>query len=353
MRLNYKPLMVFAALLFMNAAVQAQNSVSIGTTTTNQRAVLLLVGNNQGLVIPTVGNPTNINAQASDAGMIVYNTTDKLVYYYNGTQWTSLGGSGSASQAISIAGNVITVGTGGTTANISSAAPSTKGQFFMWDGTAWTATSITGDVSSSSSTNGSLTVTGIQGKGVTLPSSGVQYLAYDATQGKWVFQTPSGSVPTLANGQLLTGNGTINSATTLAGDGSLIGGTLTVSGLQGKNLPALPTSTVFPVQLLSFNGTNNSWEFKDLIGANIMTKTVYDPTGKSADAFDLTKHTGWPANASGFLTNNGTGTLSWSTPSGTVPTLANGQILTGNGTTNSATTLAGDATLSGGTLTIS
>lgn len=190
------------------------NSVSIGTSSTNSSAVLWLKSPNgdQGFIIP-VGDRTKVASPV--AGMLIFDTNQ--VYYHDGTIWNAIGGSGGKTYTLTV---------------------NASNQLVLSDGTTSTPVNvpIAGDVTGT--TLGSTKVTGIQGKAVTLPSSGIQYLSYDATQAKWIFQTPSGS-----------------------GD---------------------------------------------------MLKSTYDPTNKAADAFDLTKHTGWPANAIGVLTNNGSGTLTWS-----------------------------------------
>jgi len=99
--------------IFSIQFTSAQNSVSIGTTATNSNAVLWLnsPGKNQGLIIPVV---TNKSAVTPVAGMIVFDESDKKIYYYNGTAWEGPLGRGSgggttysAGSGISIVGTVI------------------------------------------------------------------------------------------------------------------------------------------------------------------------------------------------------------------------------------------------------
>ncbi|NOS91738.1 MAG: hypothetical protein HOP30_07435, partial [Cyclobacteriaceae bacterium] len=107
--------------IFSWQLVSAQNSVSIGTTSTNSNAVLWLnsPGKNQGLIIPIVSNKSAVTPVA---GMIVFDESEKKIYYYNGTAWEGplgSGGSGTtytAGSGISIVGTVIS-NTGDTNAN--------------------------------------------------------------------------------------------------------------------------------------------------------------------------------------------------------------------------------------------
>ena len=70
------------------ASTHAQ--VGVGTTTPNSNAVLDIFSSNKGVLIPrildtaTVANPME--------GLIIYNKNTKSPYYYNGSQWLSLGG---------------------------------------------------------------------------------------------------------------------------------------------------------------------------------------------------------------------------------------------------------------------
>src|SRR5579883_1535355 len=73
--------------------VRAQN-VSIGTATANSSALLHLESTTKGLLIPRMSN-TQMQAISSPAtGDLVYNTTYSNFYYYNGTFWTPIVGSG-------------------------------------------------------------------------------------------------------------------------------------------------------------------------------------------------------------------------------------------------------------------
>jgi len=72
---------------------RAQN-VSIGTAAANNSALLHLESTTKGLLIPRM-TTTQMNAIASPAtGDLVYNTTGNNFFYYNGTIWTAIIGSG-------------------------------------------------------------------------------------------------------------------------------------------------------------------------------------------------------------------------------------------------------------------
>jgi microcystin-dependent protein len=70
----------------------AQDGVGIGTTTPHPNAVLDIVSNNKGILIPRT---TLLNRDAisnPEAGLIVYITDQNAFSVYNGNQWTMLTG---------------------------------------------------------------------------------------------------------------------------------------------------------------------------------------------------------------------------------------------------------------------
>tara|TARA_R110002012_G_scaffold202923_2_gene372109 strand:+ start:24972 stop:27563 length:2592 start_codon:yes stop_codon:yes gene_type:complete len=70
------------------------NSVGINTATPNPNAVLQLVSpdNNQGLLIPRLTTPQRLamQLQASEKGLLVFDDTEGLFYYWNGSAWDKL-----------------------------------------------------------------------------------------------------------------------------------------------------------------------------------------------------------------------------------------------------------------------
>jgi Chaperone of endosialidase len=276
---------IFLFMLLSVFQARGQNSVSIGTTSTNSKAVLWLnsTNGNQGFIIPIVSNLASIGASVSstsvDKGMIVYNSTDNLVYFFNGSTWTALSGStgGSGSQTISIQGNVVQL-TGGTTPSSFPLAKLAvgsvqKGQLLVFDGTNWTVAPQP-------------TITG-------------QILKWDNTNGVWVLGTDvSGS------------SATANLTTTTIGL-SILGGTNSVIGSGTTiNIQNASTSQTGLLQNTDFNTFNNKVSIGGDLGGTAASPTISKIQGVSYT---------WPtSNATpGVLTNNGSGGLTWAAAVGT------------------------------------
>lgn len=187
--------------LFSTAGYSQNSNVSIGTESLKDRAILWLKGNgNQGLLLPVVNNRsafTGLN-NSDDKGMLIFDSSDNKIYYWNGTAWIDAGGGGGGSnQMLSLNGNTFTLsGSPASSANLSTVAPTT-GQALVWNGTAWIAASITGDVTG---TNSATVVSGIKGQPLpaTLPAT-TNALVYTGTG--WAFQpiSASGEANTASN----------------------------------------------------------------------------------------------------------------------------------------------------------
>jgi hypothetical protein len=102
-----KFVLTFLFLFLFGYAQSQNNSVAIGSETVNEKAVLMLVGTDQGLMIPVVSSRNDIGATASEEGMIVYDNTDNKIHFFNGTAWVELGGGsgGGGSYAIQLTGS--------------------------------------------------------------------------------------------------------------------------------------------------------------------------------------------------------------------------------------------------------
>jgi hypothetical protein len=294
----------FFCLFLFSLKAQDPQSISIGTPNINSSAILWLYGNGtQGLLLPFA--TTSFTPTSADEGMMVYDNANHKVMYWDGDSWIQVGGS--SGQQLSKSGNVINL-TGSVSIKIANVDPTQTGQILMWNGTNWVPSSATA------------------------PTTG-QVLKWDGTT--WApaaDNAGSGSVPTLNNGQIITGNGTTNTASTLSGDGTLNGAVLTISA------NAITSSEI----------TDGSITSADITDGTITTTDILNGTITAADLNSMSATNGQ------VLKFNGTAWVPSADDagSGSTPTLANGQILTGNGTTNAAATLSGDATLNGGALTI-
>jgi hypothetical protein len=215
-------------LFFINfGAAQAQQSVSIGATEIKTNAVLYLKGTgNQGLIIPIVTS----NGSFGESGMMVYNSTDKKLYYHNGTSWVEASGS-TLTEVDGIIGN---------------------------------------EVTSINSTRGGLELTG-SGTNASPLSVGLipgtvdgQILKWDNTNKKWILGTDATTTLTAGTGINIVGTTITNTGDTNAADdittattatGDLAGTfpNLTVAKIRGVNVVATaPTAN----QVLQYNGTN-------------------------------------------------------------------------------------------------
>ncbi len=202
---------IFLVFLSQNAYSQVAIGTS-GTPTPDANAVLLLVGNgSQGLIIPTV---TTLGAFGK-AGMVVYNSSTKFVYYHDGSAWNQVGGASAGGQGITISGNTVQLNsTPGATFGLSNTAPTGKGQLLVWDGTKWDAT--------------------------TAPTTSGQTLTWDNTNGRWILGT--------------------SSAATLSGDVTGPATATAIAATSGNNIVsainnAATTSKITPSQITP--GTNN------------------------------------------------------------------------------------------------
>ncbi|HTJ50656.1 MAG TPA: hypothetical protein VL443_14440, partial [Cyclobacteriaceae bacterium] len=117
---------------------KAQQSMSIGTTTVKNNAVLYLVsqGKNQGLIVPIVSNKSSVTP---DTGMIVYDESDNKLYYRDNTGWVAMSG---ASSTVTLGGDLSGTPAAATVAKLQgktlSAASPADGQILKYNGTTQT-----------------------------------------------------------------------------------------------------------------------------------------------------------------------------------------------------------------------
>jgi hypothetical protein len=315
---------LFASLFFSNQAwAQVAISTQSSTTTPDPTAVLLLVGDgSQGLIIPIV---TNKSAASQKKGMVVFDDSDKNVYFNNGSGWIEVGGgSGSGVKGIRIQGNVVTVdNTSPASFSLAQTAPTVNGQLLMWDATL---NSTAGGWTSSKNT---------------APVNG-QVLKWNGTS--WEPGADNaGSTPSLANNQIFVGNAS-NVAT-----GVLMSQDATIN-----NTGALTIAT----------GAINSTKILDgtIVDADVSTTAAIagskiDPTFTANLVAPSLKITGsgtsingqaytWPTVAplaNTFLKSDATGNLSWASSGGGGFSTFN-TIPKGDGSTLVASTITDDGT---------
>lgn len=258
-------ILIFACFLLSN---RAWSQVAIGTSgsspTPNSKAVLLLEGNNQGLILPIVSNLTSIGAASSEKGMVVFNSTDNKVYYFDGASWAPVGSGGTGSNLIQISGNTITLGVGASSVNLATGFSNSARGFLYWNGTSWVQAQFT------------------------LPST-TQALVYNPGTSSWGFQTLS------AGGGITT----LSTSGTYLTVANPTGPTATITANPITNTDISATAAIAGSKITPAFGTQN-------------ISTTGTLTTGAATVSGLTIGTSvWPANASGVLTNNGTGTLTW------------------------------------------
>ncbi|GHN02133.1 hypothetical protein WSM22_36220 [Cytophagales bacterium WSM2-2] len=326
MRLHYKQSLVIVTFLLATFVTRAQNnSVAIGASTADPDAVLLLVANgNQGLIIPKV-NLGTAPASFGKAGMIVYNSSDHKVYYYDGgtSSWKTIGttGTGPSSSGITISGNTISLNGNQTSFDLASpalAGTADQGRLLVWDGTKWSTTPK--------------------------PTTTDQILKWDNTTGAWVLGTnTSGGIPTLANNQIFVGSAAgVATAVPMSGDAvinnsgalTLVNSANTRTNLGLGSLATL-NSPAFGSQNISTTGTLSA-------GATTLSGLVVSGNSTTLNTVGYT----WPGaqgSANTVLTNNGAGILTWAA-AGSLPALTANQLLSNNGS-NTGITVGGDLTL--------
>jgi|GEM_PF-2096147 len=295
-------------------AASAQQSVSIGTTNTNTKAVLYLSspGGNQGLIVPVVSSRNAVNASGSaDRGMIVYDQSDNSLYYYNGTTWLAAsGGTGGGGGTLSIAGNTITLSNGGGSVNIASGGVTGNGQLLMWNGTAWVTTPA--------------------------PAANGQILKWNGTS--WALATDNGTAYTAGTGISITGTTIANTGDTNAADDvtatSAAGGdvTGTFSNLQIA-AGAVGTTELANTAVTAGtygNSTNVAQITVDAKG-RVTSATNVAIAGGGASTLDaLTDATVTSPAAGQILVNDGAGQFQNRTVSGDIQMNATGQTTLAN-----------------------
>ncbi|MCB0502031.1 MAG: tail fiber domain-containing protein [Bacteroidetes bacterium] len=113
-------LMILMSILGLKVSV-AQQNVGIGTLTPNPNALLELVSNDKGFLVPRIDDTQRAALaltlnNTSDRGLLTYDLTEKLFYFWDGTAWIPFpGGSGGTDDqllAIDVATNLLSIESG-------------------------------------------------------------------------------------------------------------------------------------------------------------------------------------------------------------------------------------------------
>lgn len=86
-------LLLLAGIVLFVTSVSAQN-VSVGTATANNSALLHMESTTKGFLMPRLTNTQMLAVSSPATGDLVWNSTYANFYYYNGSYWTTLTGSG-------------------------------------------------------------------------------------------------------------------------------------------------------------------------------------------------------------------------------------------------------------------
>ncbi len=137
-------LFLVTLLLCASTLLRAQNSVAIGSTDVKTDAVLWLNGDGgQGLLLPVADKDTFTpdNTTANGEGMMIYDATDNMVYFWTGAAWQAVSGGGGAAdnwgtQTAVTDGATIT-GTGVSGNAIKLIDGTGTDQILVWDGSNW------------------------------------------------------------------------------------------------------------------------------------------------------------------------------------------------------------------------
>jgi hypothetical protein len=322
-----KKVIALSLLLNILCHSYAQQTVAIGSTTTKSNAILWLNGNgSQALIIP-IGNKDNV--PSPEKGMVIYNDGDSKVYFHNGSTWSPIGGGSGSAQTLSYDGTTrqLTLSGGGGTVTVTAQDLTKTGNTLA----------LSNDVTPVNIAN-------------TAPTLAGQILQWDAASGNWTSSTAA--APT--NGQVLKWNDTTKRWQPSADDaGAAVAVDNTSIGFNGSTQLEVKAAGITDAKVATgIAGTKISPNFgtQNISTTGNLSAAIGTFSGSlSIRAVPYV----WPAaNAAGVLSNNGTGTLSWSPAAvGTVTSVGltmpaifsvTGSPITTSGTF--ATTLASQAT---------
>lgn len=300
-------LLLFLSIFILKA--KAQQTVSIGTSSTNNKAVLWLSSSTkkQGLIIPIVNKVEDIQADADETGMIVYSEIDQKIKYFDGQNWIALSGGANGApdldnQSLTISGNTISISKSPGSIKIADTDPSQAGQLLTWNGSKWVTTASTAPIDG-------------------------QVLTWNATASAWEPKTITGA------SNYTAGTGINITGTTISNTGDTDGtNDVTTASTAGGDV----TGTFSNLQIAT-----NAVSTNELADGSV--------TDSKISSVSPSKISG-PATTGQVLKWSGS---AWTPQADNVgPTLGNNQLITSNGTSNIAVNVSGDIAFSAGSMTI-
>ena len=84
---------LLCTIIFTTQKIQAQQGVGINTTTPHPSAVLDITSADKGILIPRISTTARIGIISPAKGLMVYDSTVKSFYFYDGLAWTNVGNS--------------------------------------------------------------------------------------------------------------------------------------------------------------------------------------------------------------------------------------------------------------------
>jgi len=371
----YSSLIIIALFLFSGISYAQNNSVAIGSTDVRNDAVLWLVANGQqGLILPIT---TRSGFTPSEEGMLIYDSSDKKIYYWDASAWIEIGAGsgGGADQTLTYNAStgILTISGSNSTADLTLSGDITGtlgstqiaagsvgllhlgnmnldggdvGNILQWDGNVWTTVANTGGGGTDDQTIDQLSLNGtnlelsleddgqvVQTVDLSSLQDGVNDADSDPANEAITDFSLAGT--TLSISENSTVVGTVDLAPVIP-PGGTDDQTIDQLSLNGTNLELSLESDGQPVQtvdLSSLGGTDS----QNLIATDGGTSATIDISGGT----DVTLIEGTNVTldvAGNNITINSTGGAA-------LPVTSNAQILVNNGTSLVATTVGGDATI--------
>lgn len=85
-----KRIVIYLLIITTSQSINAQQSVGIGTTTPNPKAILDISSINKGLLIPSMATSQRLAITSPPNGLMVYDTDKGEFYHYNNIGWTPI-----------------------------------------------------------------------------------------------------------------------------------------------------------------------------------------------------------------------------------------------------------------------